>query len=312
MLSFSTITKYSEKKINKKKLLFDKTFKISKTPNILREQNIKNKNHFKRKFNIYINTFYNTLEKENINTDLFLKNLQTLLIEEKENFKDLIYIPPKVNGFYDFDENKIVVLEDHILTSIYHELLHCASSKKVEDGSICGFSKKTNKINIGRGLNEGYTILLEERYFGNIYNQTAYTLEKHIASMLEKIIGKDIMTKLYFDASLQKLIKVMGCFSKEDDIYEFLINIDKVNSKKNIEENLNRIAKFLLKYYFNKMENLRNNNLITNNQFIDFVGNFAKKLATDLNVKGEKYTFITLDEAFCLLDVLYNNTKKTI
>ena len=171
---------------------------------------------FDKKFNEYINKFINFINTNpNIDLKLFYQNLKSLIIEEKRTFNQLFFIKSLTKGHYDGYDNKIVVLEEDNFYSIYHELLHCASRRIIENEMNVGFHKfsvnETNgKIifNMGKSLNEGYTTLLEKRYFGCIEHtqKRGYVIEEFISLMLEKIVGKEVMEKLYFTADLDGLI----------------------------------------------------------------------------------------------------------
>lgn len=93
---------------------------------------------------------------------------------------------------YDYANNQIRYTDiSQNVKSLYHELFHMASTV-IEDNTIFnGYLEETvenlesfNTISErGRGLNEGYTELLSERYFNSA---TQYDLERLFVKQLEK------------------------------------------------------------------------------------------------------------------------------
>lgn len=296
MFDIHTITKYFNRQKNNYKLQKNNIYsKISKTNKIsLNKEN--NKQQFNKKFNEYINRFINFLNiNPNINLELFYENLKSLIIKEKGTFNKLLFIKSLTKGQYDGYDNKIVVLREDSFYSIYHELLHCASRRIIENEMNVGFHKfsvneKNGKIifNMGKSLNEGYTTLLEKRYFSCIEHtqKRGYVIEEFISLMLEKIVGKEEMEKLYFSADLDGLIAYLKQYSNEEDIYLFLQYFDKVfvNSKtkvkpKDAEYIYKFIAIFLLKSYIHKLGRLIQNNEINREEFLESFDEFVRLLS---------------------------------
>ena len=100
------------------------------------------------------------------------------------------------------------------------------------DGMIfCGFAQgyKGKKI-IATGINEGYTQLLAERYFGESKDiLKAYSCEKSIAEKLEMIVGKEKMQSLYLNANLYGLIQELKQYEDENTIMQFISDVDFLN-----------------------------------------------------------------------------------
>lgn len=85
------------------------------------------------------------------------KNIESLKIKNKLFLKSF--------GSYSIPDNVILLKPKHYFASIFHELMHMATRYRDADGVLkVGFYHVGNII-IGRGLNEGYTQLLTERYF---------------------------------------------------------------------------------------------------------------------------------------------------
>jgi len=318
MFNISIITKYftkSKKYSIKKRNIYSN---ISKPPKIIYNQN--EKYLFDKKFNEYINTFITIMSKNpNINLKLFYENLKTLIIKEKKNLNNIFLIKISGRGFYDLDENKILIQRDDNFFTIYHELLHCASRKVTNTQINTGFykfiiDKKTKKITfkIGKALTEGYTTLLEKRYFDCIEHtqKYGYSVETFIAEIVEKIVGKDEMEKLYFNADFDGLIQNLKQFSNEEDIYCFLKYFDKIlitsnnrvssKGKKHIYKSM---AYFLLKSYICKLIALLQKDKITREDFENLFDEFVENLSVHyVNNKKNTYYFLTEEFTNQILD----------
>lgn len=197
-------------------------------------------NNFDDKFIQYINKFLNTLEAKNPNIDLnlFYKNLIDLSIKEKKNFNRFKLFKTAINGMYNFKINQIEVLKNNYSFTIFHELLHCASTRKDGNVFLSGFYKKDKKSSMGRTLNEAYTNLLEERYFEDNFKSNAYDNIKHIVKTIELLIGKDKMEKLYFTGNLNDLIKEFEKFgANKQQILFFIDELDYIRYNLGFDEN---------------------------------------------------------------------------
>lgn len=327
MFNFSIVTNYLKKYKNNYNIKKEnKYYKLSKSPklNIYRNDTY----FFDKKFNEHVNTFINFLEaKPNINLKLFYKNLKTLIIKERKKF----FIKTHTKGHYNSSDNKIVVLEDDNFYAIYHELLHCASRKIEGNKMNTGFHKfvvdenaKKILFNEGKALNEGYTTLLEKRYFSLIEHtqERGYVIEEFIASLLEKIVTSEEMEKLCFNADFDGLVNYLKDFSNEEDIYLFFKYFDKVfvNSKEKLTPKEAKycyefIACFLLKTYICKLIYLLQNDSITRKEFEELFDDFVEKLSINtVYDKKNTYNFLTPEITDQILDQvnddLDNRTKK--
>ena len=86
--------------------------------------------------------------------------------------------------------------------------------KEKNNIEYCGFQIRLLDINgeIGRGLNEGYTELLSERYF-NV--SATYWFERVFAIQLEKIVGEDFLKENYFNHNLQAIRDKLAEYSSK-------------------------------------------------------------------------------------------------
>ena len=80
---------------------------------------------------------------------------------------------------------------------------------------------------IGTGLNEGYTQVLNERYF---YSKGTYigcySLFVRFASYLEVLVGQEKMESLYFKADLEGLIQELEKYASRDEVLRLIKDID--------------------------------------------------------------------------------------
>ena len=320
MFDISTITKFFNKQNRNYKLNKDNIYsKTSKVPQINFDKQKSNQS-FNKKFNEYIDKFINFINTNpNIDLKLFYENLKTLIIKEKRTFNKFLFIKSCATGRYNGFDNKILICREDNFYSIYHELLHCASRRVIKEEMYVGFHKliidkkklKTT-LNIGKALNEGYTTLLEKRYFDSIEHtqKRGYVKEEFISSTLEQIVGKEEMEKLYFNADLDGLIERLKQFSSEEDIYLFLEYFDKVlvNSKKKIKtkeaENIYKfIGNFLLKLHVYKVITLFKNDKINDDEFLNLIDDFIILLSSTYVIyKKNTYDFLTKDLADQILD----------
>lgn len=235
-------------------------------------------------YSVAILYFIDVMEKRFSPSDLvnFYNNINSLHIKNNVKFKK-----SNTLGSYSYVYNHIKLRCD-ALTSIYHELLHLASTKAVGNVYYSGFAifDKMKKTSIGVGLNEGYTQLLCKRYFDNsktarllttkygfdtsnkIINNS-YPFQVLIASKLEEIVGKTKMESLYLTANLHGLIKELEQYTSREQIDKFLSNMDFLHSNmenifvfsiknKKLHDAYVEICGFLDECYRNKLANRYN------------------------------------------------------
>ena len=232
---------------NKKHYILDKNLNVKNLSNkykILSEiksYDILNDKYYGPK----IYDFVKYLIIQNVNITHLCNNLRTLKIEviEEKNF------PYKsVLAYYNSTRNIIVFNGVFNELTLYHELFHVASIYYSEDKSLLfgGFSydnSSVERFRLGTGLNEGYTDKLKNEFF---CDNKIYNYEQFIAEKLEKLVGKEELKQLYFEADLLGLISILEKYEKRDTIYEFIKNVDYIYNIKggNIEynDNLKSIA----------------------------------------------------------------------
>lgn len=228
------------------------------------------KNNFKNKlgYNYLINSYW-------------FDNIRTLRVG---------YFKPIGNDIakYYMYNNIIKVKNRKYKNLLYHEFFHMISTKVVGKNIYSGFQQFENGRIIGFGLNEGYTELLTQRYFGYIYENSSfektYPVEVHIALMLEKIVGIS-MEKMYKIADQKALVDYLSRYADCKDIEKFILMIDEINlSMKNycdfetIIPFLICIDHFLLEWYTNYQKVLLGENKINRSEYSKNISDYLKEL----------------------------------
>ena len=216
-----------------------------------------------------VDKFLEILEKNFKPEDLtfFLRNLQSL------DFKKMKEINGDTIGYYTPSNNKITLLEGVDSNTIIHELFHMASTYRDNENDISysGFHQRKKDFDFGRGLNEGYTELLANRY-SNTDEATCYVYEKKYVTLLEEIIGKDSMQSLYLQANLKGLINELTKYQTEENIIQFIQNLDlwekyqdAEHLKGRMDNCLKNIETFLIETYLEKTK-IELNDITFNNE----------------------------------------------
>lgn len=250
-----------------------------------------------------VNQMIRVISKENLK--LFYHNINGLTVVKK-NFTFLNIILKKARaGDYNITLDRIRVQKKDYERTMPHELLHLASAfydsnyKTIFSGFL-QFNYNSG-VCVGRGLNEGYTQFLKNRYFEP---SNAYVLETHFASILEEIIGKDSMENLYFNANLYGLVEELRKYANIDDIMQFINSFDYINLRTHnlkkielIKSNTKYIARFLVDCYIKKLKIMLENKVITIFEMYNYYADFLEKLNNKITM-GNKilYVFFGLND----------------
>lgn len=248
--------------------------------------------------------FYQTI-KANINSkdlNFFYNNISGLKYDTKiyffRNILLRIFGGNILYGTYDTEKNEIVIVDNRLIgqsnntNTDSHELLHMSSTIYDANANIefCGFSQINNNVVIGNALNEGYTELLNNRYFGPIpKDDSCYEYEKLIASLVEDIIGRDKMTSLYFNADLYNLVQELKKYTTESDIINFICILDILSKFGYYKHHLlsvweylisyfNEVNKFLIETYTKKLRIEYENKEITQKEFYLKLNKYTRKM----------------------------------
>lgn len=247
-----------------------------------------------------INEFIDTLSKDKtIDLSDFKEKLKSLKVyycsirEMIEISSDLCF----ADACYNYANNQINYTDISInFRSLYHELFHMASTVIEGNTIFNGYLEETvedlehfNTISErGRGLNEGYTELLSERYFNSA---TQYDLERLFVKQLEKIVGAEFLKEYYFkphgiDALIEKLSEYIN---KEQALHliELLDIYNKLSGKKDEKELQNiwdEIVDIFVCIYLVKIKKESSTQEEAANNFCFFINCF---MGCTLNKKGE-------------------------
>ena len=162
-------------------------------------------------------TCLNNLKTININHLTLEKDIKAYLINLKS-------MSPK-SGIYFPYQNEINIYDDiSNKTILSHEFLHMASTN---DKYNCGFYIITrfDDEELGRGINEGYTELLNHRIFNS--KNKAYYHNVKIARLFEIFFDnpKD-MEYAYFHGHLEPLYEVFSLYGTKEEFLEIMNNLD--------------------------------------------------------------------------------------
>jgi len=266
-----------------------------------------------------IDNFIKVLEREvsKDNLNLLYNNLKSLEVISKTSFVDIVkalisnyftsglyypllnrikVIPNKIDKKYGL---YIDITEDEYLFTIYHELLHMSSTlcDEVNDilfGGFCQYGKEK----IGFSLDEGYTELLTYRYFIRSSDLVSYKYETNIMLLIEKIIGRDKLTSLYFNADLYGLCLELKRYVSNDEIKRFILYFDNISrlSERTGSKVYDKIvfyheyiSLFLIRIYVKKLACDIENKKITN------LG-YDKKINEFTSILHKAFTSLELEE----------------
>lgn len=175
--------------------------------------------------------FHDVISKLDVNMDYFYHNEKTLVIEPCLSRKGLI-----VQAGYDVLSNKIATAAGDYSEEITHELTHAATSyyDVEKNKAYVGFSQiDFNKnLQVGVGLNEGYTASYDLRHFANYtgnngaIKSTVYPVVRPIAEYIEMIISREDMEKAFHNADLLYIKDFLSLLMGEELALSFLYSLD--------------------------------------------------------------------------------------
>lgn len=247
------------------------------------------------------------------NTALY-DRLESIQIENTQEDDD------KVNGRYN-DETNIVLMYTNQISKhnnpstrqrnvLFHELIHMATSYSKGIISMVGFSQKiANKYSKGKGLNEGYTELINQRYFARTIAdgsgaKISYPREQVLAYGIEMLVGREKMEELFFNADLDGLIAEMSKYMPTQEA-NILINIFDLFEKKTSDKNiLDASAKAMIaNRILQQQKNLYQQGMISKEEY-EF-----KLLEVEMFTRG--YSFRKSEKGY-ELEPIFVEDKKTI
>ena len=167
----------------------------------------------------------------------------------------------------------------HVLT---HELLHMASSRRDKEFILSGFHLKGKNKSIGSGLNEGYTELLNGRYFGVDKSSDSYLDLQFLASGIESVIGQKEMEQAYFTNNVNFLVSELSKYSSEEVAIGLLLKMDTLlgirdrNNSKRAKELNKEIRREIANIKLNKLKMQRDASEISEEEYMAAV--YAQEL----------------------------------
>ncbi len=187
--------------------------------------------------NQIIETFIHNLEENLSHCDLstFYENIKKLRIINKEKtIRERLGEILSINcaGYYCLGTNEIRIYPDKELkaqcltdNTITHELLHLASARSIKGLHLSGFKRDDYNIIFGVGLNEGYTEILNRRYFSN-HPIGSYTELQPLAVSIENLVGKRKMEQSYFSNDLDGLITELEKYTSRQEVIKLIQTMD--------------------------------------------------------------------------------------
>lgn len=203
------------------------------------------------------------------------------------------------SGGYSTEFNSITIKDSRSNSTIFHELMHMASTVKTKDVSYVGFKQKMDGEYIGQGLNEGYTQLLTEKFFPEKISQryVSYPFETHFARLVEEIVGEEKMIDFFFKANLRDLMLELIKYSSNKETSKFIRNLDVLNKHKytklplldiqaQLQETIFNLNEFLMNAYKNK---LQQDDTLTRDEKMLAMLEYVSKLSAGHIYTGKKF-----------------------
>lgn len=251
-----------------------------------------NDKEYNKELNNFVKTMENNFNKEELS--VMSNNIENLKIKEKSLKITSIIIKGKVCGTYSSNSNKIVIDKyTSFKDTVYHELLHMASTTKNNKCYNVGFCMRISTYKFGEKLNEGYTDIMANRYFNS---PISYKIEVIIIQFIEMLIGQKEMEKLYLQSDLKGLVEILKKYTSEKEISSFICaldNIGKYHNNMDIKLQINKIISYLYLLYFNYFNEIYNKNKIQLEKYISSL-NSLKKVLEELSFTLNK-TYNTKD-----------------
>lgn len=171
---------------------------------------------------------YNYTETENL--IYCVNNIKNVKIVKDDKFKIKPFSLKKrhITGQYDPYSNTISYYSDNTLS---HEFLHMSSTPKIvsNDYYTTGFKILGGNIEFGKGLNEGYTDLLNRRiFFDEDYNtDTCYKVNIYLLRIFELLYDDyRTMERDYFISNYQSPIGNFIKYGSYDEFFKLSTYLD--------------------------------------------------------------------------------------
>ncbi len=257
--------------------------------------NVKNRMILNDKTGAFTN-FIKTLENTNFNTQTFYNNMCDIKFEETHRFTQ----DKTALALYDLLSNKIQYLKDYYKYAIMHELFHMASTVLDGDFLYSGFFQKDLKSgeNIGIALTEAYSMILDKRYFPDYVSDKMdviandYSITSYFVSMIEEIIGKSTMEKMYSENNLYDLMNILIPFTSKKETFRFVRaldyitlhfeNVDPLIVSNRVLREISYANSYICKLMIYYAKSLRKDEIITNEEYSVLIEDIAKQFSTPI------------------------------
>ena len=254
----------------------------------------------------------------------FYNNINTLKTKEGTFVIRNFLVGNKAVGRYDPKRNTIKIDGENEDITIFHELFHMASSiykDGIEYSGFCQINKKMG-TNIGVGINEGYTELLAERYFGERDTRitNSYQYQKFIVKQLEKIVGEEKMESLYFNSNLKGLIEELSQYDSEEEIMKFISNTDflvkHLDDKKFISNEadmigncLKNVHAFLITNYMKSVEEKVDKGILSPKEASYRINHFIGEMIFNLTIHKHRYNLLEKEDLKNCIETVYGKKE---
>ena len=271
------------KKITLSQIESPKVKEVKMKPNSLKR--LKRNYFYKqtKEFNDLLEAMYSEESLRN-----YYNNIASITISKSRLLDKLAMKKKRYDGSYQPMSNTIKILKDD---AIYHELFHMASTR---DYNYIGFQQK----DIGKSLNEGYTELMNKRYFCDDEMPSYYT-QVTIAEQLERLVGKEKMENLYLRSDLKGLINELRKYASNEAIEKFISSSDYILTIENYH-NQGKESKLKKKEIKDKEDFLFNEAVKYTEKFLRKC--IENKIIIDYKEKGE-FEDLTLEDVYLLLKI---------
>ncbi len=178
------------------------------------------------------NAFYNnieTLEVEDIVEDQVQEGIRRLGGYRAYNNK-IEVVTPTLESLSVKKSN----LDAMKRVTFNHELIHMATTYKRGNITTTGFKNSYNTFGFGEAINEGYTEIINARYFSSPEDiieskSNSYLYEQRYAYLIETLVGRKKMEELFFDADLVGLVEEMSKYIPLGRIQQIMMELEVTN-----------------------------------------------------------------------------------
>lgn len=157
----------------------------------------------------------------------FHSNVKNLKVTERSSLLSKVFKKEQKDS-YNPRRNKITLQNASNGTITMHDMLHLASTTREGGDVLSGFSQDRHFVKMGFGLNQGYTQLLNRRYFNRDCSFDS-CLEEMLAEYIEKIVGQDQMEYYYLIGELKYLHEDIAKYTSKEEADALIVSLDIIN-----------------------------------------------------------------------------------